>query len=72
MVACTTPGQLRLCLDNVNFPANRDDLLAAAERNGCNDETIHALRAIPPEIFTNVAQVTACVTITHDGDIRGE
>lgn len=69
MVACTTPGQLSQCLGDVVFPANREDLLTAADRNGCNDDTIEALRAIPSETFTNVAQVTASVTIKHDGDV---
>lgn len=44
-------------------------MLTAAEHNGCSDETIRALKAIPPETFTNIAQVTACVTIGDDGDI---
>jgi len=69
MVACTTPGQLSQCLGDVVFPANKEDLLSAANRNGCNDETVQALRAIPSETFTSVAQVTASVSIKHDGDI---
>ena len=68
MVASTTPGQLRRCLQDVDFPVNKQDLLDAAERNGCNDETVRALRAIPPETYTNVAQVTASVTIEDDQD----
>jgi len=71
MVACTTPGQLSQCLSDVVFPANKEDLLTAATRNGCNDDTIRALATMPSETFTTVAQVTACVTVTHDGDIRG-
>ena len=69
MVATTTPGQLRRCLQDVDFPVNKQDLLDAAERNGCNDETIRALRAIPPETYTNVSQVTASVTIKDDESI---
>lgn len=66
MVASTTPSQLRKCLSDVDFPANKQDLLDAAGRNGCDDETVHALRAIPPETYTNVAQVAASVTIADD------
>ncbi len=68
MVASTTPSELRKCLDDVDFPANRQDLLAAAERNGCNDETRRALRAIPPETYANVGQVTASLTIGDERD----
>jgi hypothetical protein len=53
----------------VDFPANKDDLLNAAERNGCDRETIRALRAVPPETYANVAQVAASVTIADDRDV---
>ncbi|OBI96160.1 hypothetical protein A5625_07895 [Mycobacterium sp. 1465703.0] len=69
MVASTTPSQLRRCLSDVDFPANRQDLLSAAERNGCDGETIRALRAVPPETYANAAQVTASVTIADDRDV---
>ncbi len=55
----------------MDFPANKRDLLDAAERNGCADETVRALRAIPPETYTNVAQVASSVTIADDRDGDG-
>ena len=69
MVASTTVNQLRQCLNDVDFPATKQDLLAAADRHGCDDETIRALRAIPPETYNNVAQVTSSVTIADDQGI---
>lgn len=72
MVAATTPSQLRKCLNDVDFPANKQDLLDAAGRTGCDEETIRALRGIPPETYTNVAQVAASVTIADDKDITTE
>lgn len=69
MVASTTPTQLRRCLSDVDFPANKEDLLSAAERNGCDGETVRALRAVPPETYDNVAQVAASVTIADDRDV---
>lgn len=69
MVASTTPSQLRQCLNDVDFPANKQDLLSAAERNGCDDETLRALRGVPPETYDNVAQVAASVTIADDRDV---
>ncbi|WP_156765937.1 DUF2795 domain-containing protein, partial [Mycobacterium sp. E342] len=70
MVASTTPSQLRQCLNDVDFPANKQDLLEAAGRNGCNDDTIRAMRAIPPETYNNAAQVAASVTIADEHDVR--
>ncbi len=69
MVASTTTSQLRQCLSDVNFPANKQDLLDAAGRNGCDADTIRALRGIPPETYNNAAQVAASVTIA-DHDVR--
>ncbi len=62
----TTKGGNRKCLNDVDFPANRQDLLDAAHRSGCNDGTRRAMRAIPPETYTNVAQVTASVSISDE------
>ncbi len=74
MVASTTRSELRKCLSDVDFPANKQDLLDAVDRNGCDDETVRALRAIPPETYTNIAQVAASVTIDDDrgGDGAGK
>ncbi|MBV9319308.1 MAG: DUF2795 domain-containing protein [Mycobacterium sp.] len=46
----TTPSRLRHCLNDVGYPADKDALLEAAARNGCDHETARALRAIPPRI----------------------
>ena len=70
MVASTTHSQLRQCLSDVDFPVNKQDLLDAAGRNGCDDDTVHALRGIAPETYNNAAQVAASVTIADDRDER--
>lgn len=70
MVASTTPSQLRQCLSDVDFPANKQDLLDAADRNGCDLDTIRALRGIPPETYNNAGQVAASVTIADDRDVQ--
>ncbi|WP_156688519.1 DUF2795 domain-containing protein [Mycobacterium sp. Marseille-P9652] len=67
MVASTTPDRLRRCLDAVDFPASKEDLLDAADRSGCDLETIRALRAIPPETYANVSQVMSSVTLADGG-----
>jgi hypothetical protein len=66
MAASTTPSRLRHCLNDVDYPADKDALLGAAARNGCDDETSRALRAIPPEIYANLSEVMASVTLGDD------
>src|SRR3954447_20009105 len=65
MVASTTRARLRKCLYDVDFPADKDNLVAAAERNDCMDAA-RALRAIPPETYANVGQVLASVDLSDD------
>ena len=68
MIASTTAVQLRRCLAGVRFPASRDDLLNAAIRNRCDEDTVNAVRAIPPMTYTSATQVVASTTIV---DIPG-
>jgi hypothetical protein len=71
MIASTTRSQLRHCLNDIRFPASKDDLLDAAIRNGCDDDTIGALRAVAPVTYSNATQVLASATIvaSPDGDL---
>lgn len=66
MAASTTPSRLRHCLNDVDYPADKDALLEAAVRNGCDDDTARALRAIPPETYANLSEVMASVTLGDD------
>lgn len=68
MVASTTRSRLRHCLGDVDFPANKQDLLDAAGSKSGDEETVRALREIPPETYTNLDQVAASVTIVDEGD----
>lgn len=44
-------------LEDVDFPAHRDDLVRAAEQAGAPEDVIKALRAMPPEEYGNKAEV---------------
>jgi hypothetical protein len=66
MVASTTRSRLRACLNDVDFPADKDGLVAAAVRNSCDEDTIRALRSIPPETYANFAEVLAAVPLADD------
>jgi hypothetical protein len=66
MVASTTRSRLRDCLNDVDFPATEDDLVQAAVRNRCDEDTARALRAIPPKTYGNLSEVLASVPFADD------
>lgn len=66
MPASTTIQQLRRCLDAITFPANKDDLLAAADYTDCDADTIAALQTLQPQTYTTTRQVLAAVTVRND------
>lgn len=52
------PQRLRDALTDVDYPATKDDLLAAARRNAPDDEEVAAvLRSLPPETYANGNEV---------------
>lgn len=63
MIASTTRSQLHHCLNAVDFPANKDDLITAAVRSRCDDDTVHALQAVEPATYNNAEQVLAQASI---------
>ena len=65
MSASTTRDRLDAALDGLSFPADRDDIVAAAERKG-DDRTARALRAIPPVEYGSPADVVASVSLAED------
>ena len=69
MAAATTRSRLRQYLNDVDYPADKDALLEAANRNGCDEDTGRALRAIPPETYANFTEVLSSVTLTDDDDL---
>ena len=75
VIASTSEARLRRCLSGIRFPANKQDLLAEAIVNGCDEDTVEALRHIAPTTYTNLRQVLASVTIvdipTLDADTAG-
>lgn len=66
MIASTTEVQLRKCLRGIRFPANRENLLATAIANGCDEDTTDALRDISPMTYANLSQVLASITVIND------
>lgn len=68
MIASTTKDQLQHCLNSVNFPASRNDVLAAAIRGECDLPTLKALRALAPITYANADQVRASITLSPAAD----
>ena len=65
MSASTTRDRLDAALDGLSFPADRDTIVAAAERKG-DEQTVRALRAIPPVDYGSASDVVASVSLTED------
>lgn len=72
MIASTTRSELVRCLNEVDFPAAKEDLLAIATRTGCDDDIIGALQGLTPRTYTNGKQVLASISVVDDGDIPGD
>jgi hypothetical protein len=69
MAAATTRSRLKQYLNDVDYPADKEALLEAANRNGCDEDTARALRAIPPETYANFTEVVSSVTLTDDEEL---
>ena len=52
-----THAAVRAALADVDYPATKDDLLAAARRNNADGDVERALRAVPPEEYRNLEEV---------------
>lgn len=53
-------------LRDVDFPAGKDELIRAAQEAGAPEEVIHALRAIPPEVYRSRTEVARSVPADPD------
>ncbi|WP_406729215.1 DUF2795 domain-containing protein [Streptomyces sp. GD-15H] len=56
-------------LRNVDFPADKTELLEAARSAGASGEVMAALRGIPPETYTNREDIARSVRTDPDTDL---
>lgn len=56
---------------DVDYPATKDELLAAAERRGADDDALRALRALPPVDYGNEGEVLRSIGI-HPAEQAGQ
>jgi hypothetical protein len=65
VAASTTRTRLDAALDDVDFPADKDTLVGAAQARD-DEQTARALRAIPPVEYGSRQDVVASVPLTDD------
>jgi uncharacterized Zn finger protein (UPF0148 family) len=53
--------QLKMALRDVDYPAGKEELIRAAEAAGTPEDVMRALRAIPPEVYRNRAEVARSI-----------
>jgi hypothetical protein len=58
-----TPDTVLGYLEDVDYPADKDALLAAAERAGAPDEVLRSIRAVPPVDYRSRAEVARSVQV---------
>ncbi|CAL9471899.1 hypothetical protein SUDANB121_02869 [Nocardiopsis dassonvillei] len=57
---------LRRILEGIDFPADRDRIVAAALEAGGDEEVLSALRAMPPADFYEAEEVLRAVPLPED------
>lgn len=62
----TSDERLRAALSEVDYPASKDELVGYAQRAGADEQTVRALRAMPPVDYTNFDEVSGSVPQQHD------
>ncbi|GAA3656857.1 DUF2795 domain-containing protein [Streptomyces sp. S1A] len=68
-MAHTDVQEILGALKDVDFPADKDELLRAAKVGGASGEALKALRGIPPDRYDNRDQVARSVRVDPDSDL---
>ena len=63
MTDAITPEAVLSYLQDVDYPADKDTLVTAAERAGAPEEVLRSIRAIPPVDYRNRAEVLRSVRV---------
>ena len=68
-MAHTDVQQILGALKDVDFPADKDELLRAARTARASEETLATLRGIPPDRYGNREEVARSVRVDPDSDL---
>lgn len=53
----SSPTNISKNLKGIHFPASRKDLVERARKNGANEEVLRAIREMPDQSYSNMADV---------------
>ena len=56
----------RASFSHADFPADKEDLVRCAERTAADDDTVRALRAMPPVSYASFDEVVRSVALDSD------
>lgn len=56
------PIQVQKFLSGIDYPASRDDIVQAAEKNGADDNVLGALRNLPDQDFDAPTAVSEAIS----------
>ena len=59
----TTWNTIIEALNDVDFPADKQDLVAHVEGRGADQETVRLLRALPVGSYRNIAEIRSSVSL---------
>jgi hypothetical protein len=61
----STFAEIQDLLDDLDFPAAKDDIVAHAEQRGAaaDSPAVRALRAMPPETYRNMSEIRSSVDL---------
>ncbi|MES4891008.1 DUF2795 domain-containing protein [Streptomyces sp. NPDC096012] len=68
-MAHTSVPEVLDAIKDVDFPAGKDELVAAARSAGASEEVVKALRGIPPEEYGSREEVARSVRVDPDSDL---
>lgn len=63
MSSTATLEQVRQALDGLNYPANKEDVVEHAVRQGAEERVLGPIRALPVAVYENREQVLAAVPL---------
>lgn len=65
-MAATDVERLRRALADVDFPAEKTDLVCSADQAGADDDTVRALKAVPPVTYASFNELLRAVPLQQD------
>jgi hypothetical protein len=66
-MAATQVDRLQRALAHADFPADKADLVRYAEQANADTDTVRALKAIPPDTYSNFTEVLRSVPLQDEG-----